>query len=66
MEIISAAGLMEQVCAVIAERVHIRAERYLFGRVQVGALMVNFAGDILGTDARARCFARAYGWRLEK
>ena len=66
MEIISAAGLMEQVCAVIAERVHIRAERYLFGRVQVGALMVNFAGDILGTDERARCFARAYGWRLEK
>ena len=66
MEIIAAAGLMERVCAVIAERVHIRAERYLFGKVQVGALMVNFAGDILGADERARSFARSYGWRLEQ
>ena len=65
MEIISAAGLAERVCAVIAERVHVRAERYLFGKVQVGALMVNFAGEILGADNRARSFARAYGWRLE-
>ena len=65
MEIIAAAGLMERVCAVIAERVHVRAERYLFGKVQVGALMVNFAGDILGADARAHSFAVRYGWRLE-
>ena len=64
MEIIAAAGLMERVCAVIAERVHVRAERYLFGKVQVGALMVNFAGDILGADARAHSFAARYGWRL--
>jgi len=66
MEIISGAGLMDRVCSVIAERVHIRAERYLFGKVQVGALMVNFAGDILGADERARSFARSYGWRLEQ
>ena len=66
MEVISAAGLMDRVCSVIAERVHIRAERYLFGKVQVGALMVNFAGDILGADERARSFARSYGWRLEQ
>ena len=66
MEIIAAAGLMERVCAVVAERVHIRAERYLFGKVQVGALMVNFAGDILGADARAHSFAHTYGWRLEQ
>ena len=65
MEIIASAGLMERVCAVIAERVHVRAERYLFGKVQVGALMVNFAGDILGADARAHSFAVRYGWRLE-
>ena len=66
MEVIAAAGLAERVCAVIAERVHVRAERYLFGKVQVGALMVNFAGDILGADARALSFARDYGWRLNR
>ena len=66
MEIISGAGLMDHVCSVIAERVHIRAERYLFGKVQVGALMVNFAGDILGADERARSFARSYGCRLQQ
>ena len=66
MEIIASAGLMERVCSVIAERVHVRAERYVFGKVEVGALMVNFAGDILGADERAYGFARAYGWRLEQ
>ena len=66
MEVIASAGLMARVCAAIAERVHMRAERYLFGKVPVGALMVNFAGDILGTDAQAQSFARTYGWRLEQ
>ena len=65
MEIIASAGLMETVCAVIAQRVHVRAERYLFGKVRVGALMVNFAGDILGLDAQARIFATEHRWRIE-
>ena len=65
MERIAEAGLSERVCAVIAERVHVRAERYLFGKVQVGALMVNFAGDILGADDRAHAFAKEHGWKLE-
>lgn len=65
MEIIAGAGLMKRVCAVIAERVHVRAERYLFGKVRVGALMVNFAGDILGADDQARAFAQEHGWRLD-
>ena len=65
MERIAEAGLAPRVCGVIAERVHVRAERYLFGKVQVGALMVNFAGDILGADDRARAFAKEHGWKLE-
>ena len=64
MEIIAASGLMESVCHVIAERVHIRAERYLFGKVRVGAVMVNFAGDLLGIDNAAKSIAREHGWRL--
>ncbi|EFR40220.1 cobalamin biosynthesis protein CbiD [Selenomonas sp. oral taxon 137 str. F0430] len=64
MECIAAAGLADAVCAAIAERVHVRAERYLFGKVRVGAIMVNFAGDILGVDAAARAIAREHGWRL--
>ena len=64
MEIIAASGLMESVCRVIAERVHIRAERYLFGKVRVGAVMVNFAGDLLGIDDAAKSIAREHGWRL--
>ena len=59
MEIIASAGLMERVCSVIAERVHVRAERYVFGKVEVGALMVTFAGDSLGADERAYGVARA-------
>ena len=64
LAVIASAGLAERVCAVIAARVRIRAERYLFGKMKVGAVMVNFAGEILGVDEQARAFADACGWRL--
>ena len=48
-EIISANNL-EIVYKKIAERASLRAERYVFGKISVGTILVNYAGEILGCD----------------
>ena len=48
-QIISANNL-ECVYKKIAQRASIRAERYVFGKLEVKTILVDFAGNILGLD----------------
>ena len=49
-QIISANGL-ERVYKKIAARASFRAERYVYGKLKVNTILVDYAGNILGTDA---------------
>jgi len=51
-EIISANNL-EIVYRKIAERASLRAERYTFGKIQVGTILADYSGKILGCDKSA-------------
>ena len=57
-------GFRRLVCDRIAARASARAERYLFGRMQVGTVMVTLAGELLGLDHCAAEIGEAYGWKL--
>ncbi|HWR40035.1 MAG TPA: cobalt-precorrin-5B (C(1))-methyltransferase CbiD [Patescibacteria group bacterium] len=56
---------LEAVYSVLAERASLRAERYLFGDLQVGTAIVTLQGDILGLDDRAREIGGSLGWNIE-
>ena len=47
---IISANHFEQVYKKIAERASLRAQRYVFGKLEVKTILVDFAGNILGTD----------------
>ena len=51
-KIISANNL-ESVYKKIAERVSLRAERYTFDKIKVGAILADYSGKILGCDKTA-------------
>ena len=51
-EIISA-NKIETVYKKIAERASLRAERYVFGKLKVKTILVDYAGNILGTDLKS-------------
>jgi len=51
-EIISA-NKIETVYKKIAERASFRAERYVFGKLKVKTILVDYAGNILGSDLKA-------------
>lgn len=53
---IISANHLEYVYKKIAARASLRAERYVFGKLKVGTILVNFAGDILGADDTAESF----------
>lgn len=57
-------GFCRRVCDVIAARASLRAERYLFGQVQVGTVMTAMDRTLLGLDSKAREIGEAYGWKL--
>ena len=57
-KIISAANL-ESVYQKIAERVSIRAKRYIFNEIEIGAVLVNREGKILGMDNIASEFLKS-------
>lgn len=44
---------LEHVYKKIAARASLRAERYVFGKLKVGTILVDFAGNILGADDNA-------------
>ena len=54
-QIISANNL-ERVYKKIAARASFRAERYVFGKIQVGTILIDYAGNILGFDDIAEKF----------
>ncbi len=54
-EIISANNF-ERVYKKIAERASFRAERYIFGKIKIGTILVDYAGNILGCDDFAKKF----------
>lgn len=45
---------LESIFNTIAERASLRASRYVFGKIEIGTCMANFAGEILGIDQTAR------------
>ncbi|MBR4903247.1 MAG: cobalamin biosynthesis protein CbiD [Selenomonadaceae bacterium] len=47
---IISANHLEHVYKKIAARASLRAERYIFGKLKVSAILVDFAGNILGSD----------------
>jgi len=66
LAVLEEAGLAERVCRVLAERASLRAERYLFGKVKIGTVMVTLQGDILGMDEQAWKIGEELHWNLER
>lgn len=54
-----------QVYTVLAERASLRAERYVFGDMQIGTVMATLRGKILGMDAHAREIGRDLHWNIK-
>ena len=53
---IISANHLQRVYKKIAERVSFRAQRYVFGKLKVAAILVDYAGNILGLDDVAENF----------
>ena len=66
LTVLREAGLERTVCTSIAERVSVRAERYLFGKMKVGVAMVTLQGRLLGMDETAREIGEKYHWHISK
>ena len=64
LTILDEAGLRQSVCQTLAQRASIRAERYLFGKLKVGTVMVTLTGELLGMDETAKKIGERYGWTL--
>ena len=64
LTILAEANLKDKVCARLAERAGIRCERYIFGKMQVGIVMVTMTGEILGMNDTAREIGRRFHWKL--
>jgi len=65
LAILDEAGLAKRVCTALAERASFRAERYLFGKVKVGTVMVTLKGELLGMDGKAQRIGEALHWNLK-
>ena len=52
------------VCNTIANRASIRAERYVFGEVGIGTVMVDLEGNLLGLDDKAKEIGEKYKWKM--
>ena len=58
--LIEATGLNE-VYNVLAQRVSLRAERYTFGELKIGSIIVTLKGELLGVDDKAQELGRSLG-----
>lgn len=56
---------LEEVYTVLAERASLRAERYVFGDLKVGTVLVTLQGEILGMDDAAREIGGSLGWNIK-
>ncbi|MBR6014097.1 MAG: cobalamin biosynthesis protein CbiD [Selenomonadaceae bacterium] len=57
---IISANNFEHVYKKIAERASIRAERHIFGKIQVGTILADYSGKILGFDDSAEEISRNF------
>lgn len=64
LQILDRAGLTKTVCRTLAMRASARAERYLFGKMKVGTVMVTLTGELLGMDDTAREIGEGFGWKI--
>ena len=56
---------LERVYAILAERASTRAERYVFGDMQIGTVMATLKGKILGMDGHAKEIGRDLHWNIK-
>lgn len=61
LAVLERAGLKSRVCQRLAERASLRAERYLFQKMQVGTVMVTMTGELLGMDETAQAICKELG-----
>ncbi len=66
LAVLEEAGLASRVCRILAERASLRAERYLFGKVRIGTVMVTLKGSILGMDQQAKRIGEELHWKLRE
>lgn len=59
-------GIAERVCSVLAQRASLRAKRYLFGKVNVGTVMVTLKGKLLGVDDEGERIGEALHWNPKR
>ena len=64
LAVLAQAGLKEKVCQALAMRASVRAQRYLFQKMQVGTVLVTLTGELLGMDDTAREICRNLGGKL--
>lgn len=64
LTILQQAGLEQQVCMALAEQAGRRAKRYVFGKLEVGVVMVTLQGRLLGLNETARAVGETYHWHL--
>jgi len=55
----------QKVYDILAARASLRAERYTFGDLKVGTILVTLKGEILGMDQTAREIGSDFGWNIE-
>ncbi|HMM20301.1 MAG TPA: cobalt-precorrin-5B (C(1))-methyltransferase CbiD [Selenomonadales bacterium] len=65
MPILEATGLAAPVYRRLAERASLRAERYVFGELAVGTVIVTLTGEILGLDDKASRIGGSLGWNIK-
>ena len=61
LAVLDRAGLKGVVCQRLAERASLRAQRYLFQKMQIGTVMVAMSGELLGMDETAASICRDLG-----
>lgn len=58
-------GGFTSVYRVLAERASTRAQRYVFGELTVGTVILTLKGEMLGLDNNARKIGGALGWNIK-
>ncbi|MPM66756.1 hypothetical protein SDC9_113667 [bioreactor metagenome] len=56
---------MKMIYNILAARASARAERYVFGDLKVGTVIVTMAGVVLGLDDTAREIGGSMGWSIK-
>ncbi len=63
-DILRRQGLSEAVYAALAKRASERAQRYVFGGLEVGTVIVSMQGELLGMDECAKAIGGTLQWNI--